>query len=342
MKPMLGRLTRELPRGDFIYEPKWDGFRCLVFRDDDEVDLRSRHGRPLARYFPELVEALLALPEWRFVLDAEIVAEAGFPALMSRLHPAASRVERLRREVPATLVCFDLVACGDEDLRARPFARRRELLESVLDSPPAPLRITPATHDADIAAGWLDRFEGGGIDGVMAKALELPYEPGARSMLKVKRERTADCVLTGLRLFPDSGLLSSLMLGLYDADGQLEHVGVITSFSRARRAELLEELAPLVVPLEGHPWEHGFLLGGSPLGRLPGAAGRWTPGEMEQDWVPLAPARVIEVAYEHVDYHRFRHPARFKRWRPDRDPSSCTFEQLDIAGAAVDEVLGTT
>jgi ATP-dependent DNA ligase len=328
LKPMLGRLTRELPRGDFLYEPKWDGFRCLAFRDGDQVDLRSRHGRPLARYFPELVEGLVALPSQRFAVDAEIVAEAGFPALMSRLHPAASRVERLRREIPATLVCFDLIALGNDALLTRPFAERRASLEELLSSAREPIRITPATSDPELAERWLDGFEDGGIDGVMAKPLDMPYEPGVRAMLKVKRERTADCVLAGVRLFPDRHALSSLMLGLYDAEGRLEHVGVVTSFREPRRIELLDELAPLVTSLKGHPWEHGFLVGGSPVGRLPGAAGRWSPGEMTQDWVPLAPERVCEVAYDHVDYDRFRHPARFKRWRPDRMPESCTFEQF--------------
>jgi ATP-dependent DNA ligase len=339
LRPMLGRLTRELPLGDLLYEPKWDGFRCLVFRNGGEVDLRSRHGRPLARYFPELVEGLLALPARSFVLDAEIVADAGFPALMSRLHPAASRVERLRRETPATLVCFDLLSLGEAALLDRAFVERRTRLEELLHDAVAPIRITPATDDPELAAGWLDRFEGGGIDGVMAKPLDMAYEPGARSMLKVKRERTADCVLAGVRLFPDKPLLSSLMLGLYDGEGQLEHVGVITSFRAARRLELLDELAPLVTQLEGHPWEHGFLTGGSPMGRLPGAAGRWTPGEMTQDWVPLAPERVCEVTYDHVDFDRFRHPARFKRWRPDRDPVSCTFEQLEAPVPAPGELL---
>ena len=340
LRPMLGRLARELPRGDLLYEPKWDGFRCLAFRTGDEVDLRSRHGRPLARYFPELVEGLLALPARSFVLDAEIVAEAGFTSLMSRLHPAASRVARLSRETPTELVCFDVLASGDEQLLELPFAERRARLEELLGDAAAPILLTPATHDPDTAEGWLERFEGGGIDGVMAKPLDMRYEPGARAMLKVKLERTADCVLAGVRLFPDKPVLSSLLLGLYDSEGQLEHVGVVTSFREARRIELLDELAPLVTRLEGHPWEHGFLMGGSPMGRLPGAAGRWTPGEMTQDWVPLAPERVCEIAYDHLDFDRFRHPARFKRWRPDREPASCTFEQLKRPVAALPEMLG--
>jgi ATP-dependent DNA ligase len=339
LQPMLGRLSRELPRGEFLYEPKWDGFRCLAFRSGGEVDLRSRHGRPLARYFPELVDGLRALPEERLVLDAEIVTEAGFPALMTRLHPAPSRVERLRQEVPAWLVCFDLIAVGSEDLRQRPFGERRALLEQLLEGVRAPLLLTPATDDPELAGTWLERFEGGGIDGVLAKPLDMSYEAGVRAMLKVKHERTADCVLAGVRLFPDRPVLSSLLLGLHDADGRLEHVGVVTSFRAARREELLDELAPLVAPLEGHPWEHGFLTGGSPMGRLPGAASRWSPAEMIQDWVPLAPERVCEVAYDHVDFDRFRHPARFKRWRPDRDPASCTFDQLEPPSAPVRELL---
>jgi ATP-dependent DNA ligase len=332
--PMLARLQRELPHGDYLYEPKWDGFRCLAFRDGDGVDLRSRHDRPLARYFPEVAAALRELPAERMVLDGELViaGEQGFDfgALMGRIHPAASRVERLSTEAPATFIAFDAVALGGEDLRKEPFAARRERLARLLPEPPAGLRLTPATDDPAVARGWLHRFAGEGIDGVVAKPRELPYVAGARAMTKVKLERTADCVVGGLRLFVDSPELSSLLLGLYDADGVLQHIGVVRSFSRARRRELLAELRELVVPLEGHPWEHGFLTGGAPMGRLAGAAGRWSPGEMALDWVPLAPERVCEVAYEQVDAGRFRHPARFHRWRPDRDPRSCGLEQLEL------------
>jgi ATP-dependent DNA ligase len=323
--PMLARLARELPLDGYLYEPKWDGFRCLAFRDGDELDLRSRNQRPLARYFPEIVEALLALEEPRFVLDGElVVAGLGFEALLARLHPAASRVERLRAETPASFVAFDLLAVGEGDLRERPFAERRARLEELLRGAPQPLLVTPLTEEPARAAEWLERFEG-----VVAKHADLRYEPGRRAMVKVKRERTADCVVAGFRWLVDRPLPSSLLLGLYDDEERLRHVGLASAFSERLRHELLERLRPLRVPLAGHPWEHGFLLAGSPAGRLHGAAGRWAPEEMELDWTPVAPELVCEVAYGEVDGHRFRHPARFRRWRPDRDPASCRLEQLD-------------
>jgi ATP-dependent DNA ligase len=338
IQPMLARLERDLPRGDFLYEPKWDGFRALAFRDGDEVELQSRHGRPLGRYFPELTEGFRALAERRFVLDGEIVVvsedELDFPALMARLHPTASRVERLRRETPASFVAFDLLGAGGESLLAAPFRERRPRLERLLSDPPPAIAVTPATADAEVAAGWLDRFEG-----VVAKGRDLPYEPGRRTMVKVKRERTADCVVGGFRWMADHPFIGSLLLGLYDDDGQLLHVGVVTSFTEPRRMALVEELRTLVAPLAGHPWEHGFNVGRSPTGRLLGAAGRWIPGEMTQDWVPLRPECVVEVAYDQVDGQRFRHPARFRRWRPDRDPRSCTLDQLRGRAATPAEVL---
>jgi ATP-dependent DNA ligase len=320
---MLARLERELPVGDYLYEPKWDGFRCLAFRDGDELDLRSRNQRPLTRYFPEIAEALLGLAEPRFVLDGELLAD-DFEALLARLHPAASRVERLRRETPASFVAFDLLAHGAEDLRERPFVERRRRLEELLRDAPPPLRVTPLTEEPARAAEWLDRFEG-----VVAKHADLRYEPGRRAMVKVKRERTADCVVAGFRWLVDRPLPSSLLLGLYDDEERLRHVGLASAFSERLRHELLERLRPLRVPLAGHPWEHGFLLAGSPLGRLRGSAGRWAPDEMAQDWTPVAPELVCEISYGEVDGHRFRHPARFRRWRPDRDPGSCRLEQLD-------------
>ncbi len=334
LKPMLAKLARELPMGGCAYEPKWDGMRALVFRDGPEIDLRSRHDRPLARYFPELADALLALDEPRFVLDCEIVLPAGdgfdFSALLARMHPAASRVERLRRETPAVLIAFDLLAVGDGDRRDRPFAERRSALETLLARAPDPIRLARATDDPSVAAAWL-QAAAPGIDGVVAKDLTQPYLAGRRAMTKVKLERTADCVVAGFRWLYDRPLLGSLLLGLYDADGVLEHIGVASSFTEARRRELLDEIAPFQTSLAGHPWERGFLLGGSPTGRLAGAAGRWSPEEMELDWVPLEPRLVCEVAYEHVDQDRFRHSARFRRWRPDRDPLSCRFDQLRIA-----------
>jgi ATP-dependent DNA ligase len=338
---MLGRRVDELPVGDWIYEPKWDGFRCLAFRAGGELELRSRHDRPLARYFPEIVAGLSELRSTSFVLDGEIVVpgSAGleFDALLARIHPAASRVARLSRETPAQFVAFDVIACDGEDLRERPFRERRALLCDLIGEPRATVRATPATRDPAVAAEWL-AVAGGGIDGVMAKAAGLHYRPGARAMLKVKPEHTADCVVAGFRPYVDRPLLSSLLLGLYDEGGNLRHIGIVQSFTRKRR-ELLEELAPLRVALRGHPWEHGFLPGGGSTGRLAGAAGRWTPGEMALDWVPLAPERVCEVAYDQLDRQRLRHPARFRRWRPDRVASSCTLDQLTPAGTGPARVL---
>jgi ATP-dependent DNA ligase len=316
---MLAKLARELPEGDYLYEPKWDGFRALAFRDGDDVDVRSRHGRPLARYFPEVVDALRALPSEAFVLDGEIVAEP-FAALMARLHPAASRVDRLARETPATFFAFDVLAEGADDLLDAPFAQRRARLERLVRDP---VRLTPVTGDPATARAWLAEHEG-----VLAKRRDGMYEPGKREWVKVKVDRTADCVVAGFRWNADAPTLGSLLLGLYDGGGVLRHVGVVTGLSQARKRDLRAELEPLVVPLAGHPWEHGFGLEPSPLGRLLGAAGRWDPAEMALEWVPVAPERVAEVAFTQVDGIRFRHPARFRRWRPDRDARSCTLEQL--------------
>ena len=332
---MLARLARELPRDGYLYEPKWDGFRALVFREGDEVDIRSRNDRPLARYFPELVETIRDVRSDAVALDGEIlvVRDEGFDfaAIMARLHPAASRVERLRRETPATFVAFDVLAVGADDLRTVPFAERRTTLEALARAGGDPVVVTPITADRDVATGWLERFAGAGVDGVVAKHRDLAYEPGKRAMVKVKKERTADCVVGGFRWMNERDLLGSLVLGLYDEGGALRHVGVVTSFTeRAPRAPT-RDLEPLVTSLEGHPWEHGFGLERSPLGRLLGAAGRWDPAEMPLEWVPLRPELVCEVAYDQVDGHRFRHPARFRRWRPDREPRSCLLDQLDVA-----------
>jgi ATP-dependent DNA ligase len=319
---MLAKLERSLPSDGHLYEPKWDGFRALAFRDGDAVELQSRHGNPLGRYFPELLEALLTLEAERFVLDGEIVAlESDFPALMARLHPAQSRVERLRAETPASFVAFDVLAVDGESLLDEPFAARRARLESLFADAQPPLLLTPATDDVAAARVWLEEHEG-----VIAKRLDLLYSPGKRTMVKVKRERTADCVVAGFRWRVDRPLPSSLLLGLWD-DERLEHVGVAASFGVRQAETLLEVLRPQVVPLEGHPWEHGFLIGGGAVGRLRGAAGRWVPG-MTMDWTPVTPELVAEVSYDQVDERRFRHPARFRRWRPDRDARSCTFDQL--------------
>jgi len=328
--PMLARLARELPLGDYAYEPKWDGFRCLAFRAGDEIDLRSRHDRPLSRYFPEVVAALRRIAESRFVLDGELV-NAGehfdFAALMSRLHPSATRVSRLAMETPAAYVAYDMLAMGDDDLTARPFAERRRRLETLLATSVRGIRVTPMTLSPVVATDWFERFRGGGIDGIVAKPLDGRYEPGRRSMTKVKAVRTADCVVAGIRLLDGRRAVSSLLVGLYDEAGELRHVGVVTQFPAARRAELLRELEPDAIPIDRHPWRAGFSIGRSPIGRLLGSASRWTP-EMGLDWLPLAPRRVVEVAFDQVDEDRFRHPARFVRWRPDREPESCSIDQI--------------
>jgi ATP-dependent DNA ligase len=344
IEPMLARLARELPRDGYLYEPKWDGFRCLAFVSGADVDLRSRHDRPLARYFPEIVDGFRALSEDRAVVDGEIIVigqDTGgfdFASLMGRLHPAPSRVERLSREAPAAYVAFDALSIGGRDLRPCPFAERRTALETLLADAPAPIFLTPATRDPDLARRWLDRFSGAGVDGVVAKHETITYQPGRRAMVKVKHERTADCVLAGFRFLGDQPLVSSLILGLYDAAGQLRHVGVVTQFPREQRVKLLDELRSLVAPLEEHPWRNGFLIGASPLGRLKGSAARWTP-DMEHDWVPLRPERVVEVAFDQVDVDRFRHPARFRRWRPDREARSCRLEQIEVSAIDLAEVL---
>jgi ATP-dependent DNA ligase len=344
---MLARLARELPVGEgLVYEPKWDGFRCLAFRRDAEVDLRSRNDRPLARYFPEVVDALGRVAPSQFVVDGELlVARADrfdFAALMARLHPAASRVARLAQTTPATMVVFDVLAIGDDVLLARPYEERRRRLEGMFTDAPPGLVVSPTTRDVDTARAWLSRYGSRGIDGVMVKDPGAPYEPGRRAMTKVKTERTADCVVAGFRWRVDRPLVSSLLLGLYaeaEGDGgdsgdvlRLRHVGVASAFSTSARRRLIDELAPHVVPLAGHPWEHGFALEGGPTGRLLGAADRWTP-DLVLDWVPLAPELVCEVAYDQVDDHRFRHAARWRRWRPDRTPLSCRIDQLDEPAA---------
>jgi ATP-dependent DNA ligase len=311
--PMLAKLADDLPAGS-AYEPKLDGFRCLVFRDDDRVALQSRHGNDLTRYFPEVVARL---PRGALVLDGELVLEDGqFSQLMQRLHPAASRVELLAHETPARFVPFDLLAVGDRSLLDVPFAVRRAELERVVPE------VGEISDDVDVARRWLETREG-----VMAKARDGAYTPGKRGWVKVKQRRTADCVVAGFRWRANRPLPSSLLLGVFAADGRLEHVGVAASFGVRQAEALLAELRPRVAPLEGHPWEHGFLVGGGAVGRLRGAAGRWVPG-MTMDWTPVAPVLVAEVTYDQVDGGRFRHPARFVRWRPDRVPASCTFAQF--------------
>jgi ATP-dependent DNA ligase len=339
---MLARLVRELPGEGHFFEPKWDGFRCLAAREGGEVELWSRHGRPLARYFPELAAALLRVDPGRWVLDGEILAlvqgRFDFASLMGRLHPAASRVRELAARTPAVFVAFDVLEVGDEDLRAAPFAERRERLVRLLARAERPVFVTPATTDRALAERWLAEFRGGGLDGVVAKHRDLRYEAGARAMLKVKHERTAECVVAGMRVLEEPLEVQSLLLGLYDDDERLEHIGVVSSFRRPVRAQLADELEPLVTRLAGHPWERGFLTGGGAMGRLAGAAGRWVPG-MDLDWIPLAPERVCEVTYTQIDGRRLRHPARLVRWRPDRDPRSCRIDQLDEPDGVAAQVL---
>ncbi len=337
---MLSKRADELPVGDgWIFEPKWDGFRTLVFRDGAEWQLWSRDEKPMSRYFPELEAPLLAqLPE-RAVLDGElvIVSDGGldFEGLQQRIHPAKSRVDMLARTTPAALVFWDLLALGDDDLRAVPFAERRARLEAVLASAAAPLHLTPLTRDRAVAADWFVRFEGAGLDGVMAKRAEGVYEPGKRAMLKIKHERTADCVVAGFRWHKNGNetMVGSLLLGLYDDAGKLHHVGVTASFTEKRRRELVEELAPLRLgPDDAHPWRE-WLDAMAHMGqRLPGAQSRWSRGKT-MDWVPLKPERVVEVAYEHMQGDRFRHTAQFRRWRSDKAPEACRYDQLEVTPA---------
>jgi ATP-dependent DNA ligase len=337
---MLARLVRELPRGaDLCYEPKWDGFRCLAFRDADAdadpdgdggaVELRSRNDRSLGRYFPEVVAALARLPGASCVLDGELLATRGgqydFGALLERVHPAASRVARLAVETPAEFVAFDLLALGPTDLRERPYRQRRAALATLLSDAAGTVALTPVTDAPTLAEQWLAGALMAGFDGVMAKPADSVYRPGQRGWWKVKLDRTADCVVAGFRA--GQAGVSSLLLGLYDPAGVLRHVGVTAAFRRAERAALLPPLLGHAIDLDEHPWRDGFAVEGGALGRLAGSAGRWLPG-MPLDWVPIRPDLVCEVAYDRPDGWRFRHPARFRRWRPDRTPESCTIDQV--------------
>ncbi|HEX2273926.1 MAG TPA: ATP-dependent DNA ligase [Acidimicrobiales bacterium] len=336
VRPMLAKLSRDLPEEQgLVYEPKWDGFRCIVFRDGDEVELGSRNERPLTRYFPELVDPIRAnLPE-RCVVDGEVVIATDrgldFEALLQRIHPAESRIRLLARETPSSFVAFDLLGLGDDDLRERPFSERRDLLERTLAGARPPVHLTPATDDPAVAAEWFDRFEGAGLDGVVAKRLDLPYRENERVMLKVKHQRTADCVVAGFRWHKSGGVVGSLLLGLYDDQGTLHHVGVAAAFTMARRRELVDEIAPLREgALDGHPWAGWTAPEESWAGRMPGGPSRWN-AKRDLSWEPLRPERVAEVAFDHLQGDRFRHATQFLRWRPDRDPRSCTYSQLETA-----------
>ncbi len=342
VKPMLAKAVKDLPRpdtapGGLLYEPKWDGFRCIVFRDGDEVELGSRNERPLTRYFPDVVAAVRAQLPQRCVLDGEIVIAGSngldFEALLQRIHPADSRIRKLAAETPASFIAFDLLALDDTSYVDRGFAERRAaLLAALVDAAP-PVHATPATDSYELATEWFSLFEGAGLDGVVAKPAALGYRPDERVMLKVKHLRTADCVVAGFRWHKSGPVVGSLLLGLYDDAGRLQHVGVAASFAMKRRAELLEELAPYRDDaLAGHPWESwaSAAAGGPGSGpkRMPGATSRWNAGK-DLSWVALRPELVVEVAYDHMEGSRFRHTAQFQRWRPDREPASCTFEQLD-------------
>ena len=345
VKPMLAKPVKDIPKGQ-LYEPKWDGFRSIVFRDGDEVEIGSRKERPMTRYFPEVVAAVTANFPPRAVVDGEIVIAdtarntLDFEALQQRIHPAASRVALLAEQTPASFVAFDLLALGDDDLTQRPFAERRALLEQALADAAPPVHVTPLTADLEEARRWFEQFEGAGLDGLIAKRPDLAYQPDKRVMTKIKHERTADCVVAGYRVHksgPDA--LGSLLLGLYDDRGQLAHVGVVGAFPMAKRKELLTELQPLVTDFEGHPWDWAAHVGGERTPRK-NEGSRWNAGK-DLSFVPLRPERVVEVRYDYMEGDLFRHTAQFVRWRPDRDPRSCTYAQLERpVGFDVAEVLG--
>jgi ATP-dependent DNA ligase len=343
IEPMLSRAAAALPTGDgWQFEPKWDGFRTLVFRDGDEITLQSRDKRPMNRYFPELIEPLSAVLPERCVLDGEVVIVGPngleFEALLLRIHPAESRVKLLAEQSPASYVAWDLLALGDEDLREGPLLTRRSRLEQVLGSAAPPVHLSPATTDLALAEDWFHRFEGAGLDGVMAKRLDEAYLPGARTMIKVKHARTADCVVAGFRWHKNGRdtMVGSLLLGLYDDAGTLHHVGVTAAFTNAVRKQLVEELAPLRYnALEGHPWRDWAEAqeeANTKMQRLPGASSRWNRGK-DLSWVALRPERVCEVAYDHMQGDRFRHAAQFVRWRTDKPPEECRYDQLEVTPA---------
>ena len=348
IEPMLAKLAEELPAGgEFLYEPKWDGFRAIVFRGSSDVFIQSRDLRPLDRYFPELHEVFLKNLPSGCVVDGEIVIVTpdglDFDALQLRLHPAASRVAKLAHETPAAFVAFDLLAVGGEDICAAPQRERRDRLERLLGSSQPPIHVTPVTRDRAVAVEWLNRFEGAGLDGVIAKIADGTYQPGRRAMIKVKHARTADCVLAGFR-WHKSGRdrIGSLLLGLYDGKGRLQHVGVTSAFSMAARRELVTELAPLRTnALENHPWREWA--GEAAMdSRMPGGQSRWSAGK-DLSWEPLRIERVCEVKYDHLQGDRFRHATVFLRWRPDKRPSDCRYDQLEVTTPyELEKVFGAT
>jgi ATP-dependent DNA ligase len=330
--PMLAKAVAQIPEGALSFEPKWDGFRSIIFRDGDEVEIGSRNEKPMTRYFPEIVTAVKANFPERCVIDGEIVVVVGrrleFEVLQQRIHPATSRVNRLARETPASFIAFDLLARGDADYTQRPFAERRALLVESLAGAKPPIHLTPATIDRNIAEQWFEQFEGAGLDGVVAKPLEGTYEPDKRVMFKIKHARTADCVVAGYRVHvKDPEGIGSLLLGLYDDDGVLQSVGVIGAFPAEQRRQLMIDMQPLVTTFDDHPWAWAREEEGT---RTPRNAefSRWSVGK-DLSFTPLRPERVVEVRYEHMEGIRFRHTAQFNRWRPDRDPRTCTYAQLE-------------
>ena len=337
IEPMLAAIAASLPpAGDFLYEPKWDGFRAIVYRGSGtDLYIQSRELKPLDRYFPELHDALVEQLPAGSVLDGEIVIATDhgldFDALQQRIHPAASRIAKLAKATPSAYVAFDLLAAQGRDLRATPQAERRKLLEAMLTGAETPLHLTPLTRDRTVAERWLDQFEGAGLDGVIAKPAAQGYQPGKRSMLKIKHVRTADCAVAGFRLYkgvPDA--VGSLLLGLYDQNGVLQHVGVTSAFTMAMRKQLLKELEPLRKnALANHPWRDWAEMDAAMLSRMPGGQRRWSAGK-DLSWEPVRVERVVEVKYDHMQGNRFRHAAVFVRWRPDREPKECTYEQLEV------------
>ncbi len=349
IEPMLAKLAEDLPGGAFLYEPKWDGFRAIVFRDESDVYIQSRDLRPLDRYFPEVHAACLAALPAGCVVDGEIViATPGgldFDALQLRLHPAASRIAKLAKETPASFVAFDLIAIDGRDVRAVPQRERRLLLERMLADAAPPIHLTPMTRDPAVAAEWLSRFEGAGLDGVIAKPEDGTYEPGKRAMIKVKHVRTADCVVAGLRWHKagKNELVGSLLLGLYDDKGTLHHVGVTSSFTMTTRRQLAVELAPLRArAFEEHPWREWADAASAEMARMPGGQSRWSAGK-DLSWEPLRIERVCEVKYDHMQGRRFRHAAVFLRWRPDKRPAECRYDQLEVTTAyELEKVFGAS
>jgi len=345
ISPMLAKNAAKLPDGEgWMFEPKWDGFRCLVFRDGEDVQLWSRHGRPFDRYFPELFAPLRAQLPPRIVIDGELVVPSGdglsFDLLGQRIHPAESRVRMLAEATPARFVVFDVLADGDDDLRKMPFSDRRARLERIMATVEPPLHLTPATRNHTIAQDWFERFEGAGVDGIIAKPAADPYTEGERSQLKLKHQRTADVVVAGMRWHKSGIGVGSMLLGLF-RDGFLQHIGVASAFSVKRRRELESELEPLRLDdISEHPWASWTDEAAHEAQRLPGAPSRWS-GQKDSGWVPLRPDRVAEVEFNQLTDGRLRHPAKFVRWRPDKPPDDCTYEQLEVVPPAeLEQVFG--